>query len=305
MEPKDFQEVSRLLIVDDEVNIIKSYKRLFLDTPYEIEYAGSGEEAIEKVSIFKPHIILLDIMMPGIDGYEVCETILKNPHTSNAEIIFISANIEPPSRKKAYQMGADDFIAKPILPEELLSKIAAKVRRRKNYLAKTMIDSLTGLGNRRYYERSIEKYLKMSNMYHKFLALAIIDIDFFKRINDTHGHDIGDFVLKSLSTLLQESLREKDTIARIGGEEFVMLMPIKKQEDVFVILNRFRENIEENQFHHPTNRLKLNITVSIGVALFPIDGNDRDTLFKIADNNLYRAKNGGRNRVEASETLSK
>ena len=166
-------------------------------------------------------------------------------------------------------------------------------------------DKLTGAFNRLKWEENQALEVERVKRSQDELSLIFFDIDFFKRINDTHGHDIGDFVLKSLSTLLQESLREKDTIARIGGEEFVMLMPIKKQEDVFVILNRFRENIEENQFHHPTNRLKLNITVSIGVALFPIDGNDRDTLFKIADNNLYRAKNGGRNRVEASETLSK
>ncbi|MBU3914509.1 diguanylate cyclase [bacterium] len=305
MESENFQEIGRLLIVDDEANIIKSYKRMFFDSPYEIEYAESGEEAIEKAPVFKPHIVLLDIMMPGINGYRVCETILKNPDTSDAEIIFISANIASPDRMKAYHLGADDFIAKPINPEELLSKIAAKIRRRKSYLTEAMIDPLTGLGNRRYFDRSLEQYIKMSNLYDRPLALAIIDIDFFKKVNDTYGHDIGDFVLKSLSTILKQSLREKDTITRIGGEEFVMLMPGIGQDVVIEVLDRLRAKIEKSPFHHPDGKLRLYITVSIGVALFFVDAIDKDSLFKIADNNLYRAKNNGRNRVESSDTLSK
>jgi len=300
MKPEDFQEKGRLLVVDDEVNIIKSYKRLFLDSPYNLEYAGSGEEAIKIASAFKPHIVLLDIMMPGIDGYEVCETILGNPETSDAEIIFISAKIDAPDKMKAYHLGADDFIAKPINPEEVLSKIAAKMRRQKSYLSKTMIDPLTGLGNRRYFDRGLEQYIKMASLYKNPLVLSVIDIDLFKNVNDTYGHDVGDFILKSLSALLKESTRDKDIVARFGGEEFIMLLPGMKKKDAIIVLDRLRKKIEETFFENPADKLKLNITVSIGIAIFPMDATEKDSLFKVADNNLYRAKNNGRNRVEFS-----
>lgn len=297
MDPQDFEDEGRLLIVDDDQNIIRSYRRLFFDSPYQIEYAGNGEEAVRLAQSLKPHIVLLDIMMPGMDGYSVCEQILSNPETGEAEIIFISAKADDADRLKAYSLGADDFIAKPVNPDELISKIVAKLRRRSSYLSKIMIDPLTGLGNRRHLERSLEKYMKMADMYGKSLVLTILDIDFFKKVNDTYGHDVGDIVLTSLAALLKNNLRGNDTVARFGGEEFVILMPGLDPQNAFSVLDRHRREIASTPLVVPGKDIELYITVSMGAAFFPLEGTDPETLFKIADENLYQAKGRGRNIV--------
>jgi len=302
MVQDDFAEVGRLLMVDDEINILKSYRRLFIDSPYEIVCAGSGKEALEKAAAFKPHIVLLDIMMPDLDGYEVCQSLSADPETRGAEIIFISALTTDPARLKAYQTGADDFIAKPINPEELLSKIAAKMRRRAQYAAEVMVDPLTGIGNRRHFDRSLNQYLRMSTLYGKSLALTVIDIDFFKKINDTWGHDSGDYVLFSLASLLKSCIREKDRIARIGGEEFVLLMPDIHYDEAVAALERLRQRIETTVFKQTERQIEITLTVSMGTALFPEEGQEGTALFKVADTNLYRAKNTGRNRVIFTRT---
>ncbi|MBN2012388.1 diguanylate cyclase [candidate division KSB1 bacterium] len=289
--------MSRILIVDDEPNWHNTYRRIFRAKPYETEYASSGAEALEKAATFKPDIILLDIMMPGIDGYTVCEDLKQKEDTKDVEVIFVSGKGKLDDRLKAYKLRASDFLVKPFSHDELLAKLELLLEKRKFYLEMASTDALTQLGNRKFFDEKYGNIFDLSVRYEKHFAIAIADIDHFKRVNDTYGHDMGDFILQQVAQRLLTSFRKTDLVARIGGEEFAFLLPETKREFVAMVLNRCRADIESQVFRKPGSDTDLKVTISIGFATFPEDADDQKRLFKTADECLYTAKNNGRNRV--------
>jgi diguanylate cyclase (GGDEF)-like protein len=290
--------MERLLIVDDEPGILKMCKRVFRNSGYNVQYASSGEEALRKASDFKPDVILLDIVMPGIDGFEVCRQLKAKAETKEAEVVFISGKGERPNRLKGYKARASDFLVKPINPEELRAKLAVIFNRQRYYKDLASIDDLTKLGNRKFFNANFDDIYQIAGKYCKSFSLAALDIDHFKNINDTYGHPVGDFVLKELARWLKENIRSTDIPARTGGEEFAILLPETQKISAIQDLERLREEIASKSFVKPGEKNPLKITISVGVASFPEDSSDKEELYKKADDALYLAKQKGRNRVE-------
>ncbi len=292
--------MDRLLIVDDDPEILKICKRIFRNSDYNVLYASSGEEALKNASDFKPDVILLDIMMPGMDGFEVCQQLKTKEETKAGEVIFISTKGRLPDRLKGYKARASDYLVKPFSPEELRAKLAVIFNRQRYYKDLASIDDLTKLGNRRFFNANFDNIYQIAGQYCKTFSLAALDIDHFKNINDTYGHPVGDFVLKELARWLKENIRSTDILARTGGEEFAILLPETIKVSAFSVLERLKNEITSKTFVKPGEKHRLKITLSIGLASFPEDSDDKEDLFKKADDALYLAKQKGRNRVEAA-----
>lgn len=291
--------LGRLLIVDDDPQMQKVYKRIFWDHEYEIHYASSGEEALKKAFDLKPDIVLLDIMMPGIDGYEVCRQLKTSNETEETDVIFISAKGGTYDKLKAYRKRATDFVIKPFNPEELVAKVRVILERRRFFLNLAYTDQLTKLKNRRAFDEHFDIIFKTARRHSRTFSLALLDIDHFKKVNDTYGHHLGDFVLGEISKRIEKNIRETDILARIGGDEFAVLMPETDKIAAISIFERLKKGITFNALIRPGYEDALRITVSMGVASFPDDAWNKEDLFKQADKALYLAKQKVRNKIDS------
>ncbi len=287
----------RILIVDDEPNMLKSYGRIFRRKDYEVQYASSGKEALKMAEEFRPDVALLDIMMPGIDGYEVCEAWKRKPATQEIEVLFVSGKGELDDRLRAYRLRASDFLVKPFSKDELLAKIELITEKRRFYLELATTDALTGVGNRKFFEEKFANIFRIASQYNQIFSIAIIDVDHFKAVNDTYGHDMGDFVLQQVAELMKGKIRKSDLLARIGGEEFAVLLSGTEGQNTRRIMERLRKGVAEHVFQKPGESQSLQVTISSGYSCFPATATDKEGLFKTADKALYQAKQQGRNKI--------
>ena len=290
----------RILAVDDEKNVLKAYRRIFMDAGFEVRYADSGEAALDAAVDFSPDVVLLDIAMPGMDGLDVCSRMKTVEALRETDVIFVSAKGELDDRLEGYRRGGGDYIAKPFDPGELLAKLHVVFERKRYYNRLVASDPLTGLGNRKLFEDRFNRFLELALRYHRPLSLSLMDLDHFKTVNDTHGHPAGDAVLKELSRRLRQETRKTDVVARIGGEEFAVLMPETDKLHALNIVERLRRKVASQPVAIDDDGLSVPVTVSIGLAAFPEDGASRKALYQSADTALYRAKQNGRNRTVAN-----
>lgn len=295
---------TKILAVDDEKNILNMYKRIFIDTGFEIICADSGEKALKEAVNHRPDIILLDVLMPGPNGYDVCCRLKSLESLKETEVIFISAKGELPDKLKGYRRGGSDYLVKPFNAEELLAKLNMILERKRHYINLLSIDPLTQVGNRKLFDEQLDRFFKIAARYHRPLSMALIDIDHFKKVNDGHGHAVGDAVLRELSLRLKKNVRTSDILARIGGEEFCVLMPETDKFEALTIQDRLRASIASVPFRKPEGGLSLNVTVSIGVSAIPDDASSQAGLYRKADEALYRAKENGRNQVVLARTAT-
>lgn len=286
-----------ILVVDDEVVNLDILSEL-LDR-FDVIDVTSGEEALEILSKEKIDLILLDILMPGMDGYEVCRTVKADKSLRHIPIIFITSKNDDLSIEHAYEIGASDYITKPFRHRELMARIGNALRiqeLQEELRLLASIDPMTRLYNRRYFTTMAEKILKLARREQTPLSLAILDIDRFKQINDTYGHLTGDRVITALSEKLMSRYRESDLLCRFGGEEFVILMPNTELDIATLLAERTRKEIEKLQV--PYNGGVISMTVSIGVSQVDLENEETlDPVLKRADDALYAAKNQGRNHV--------
>lgn len=286
-------ENKTILIVDDTNTNIDIL--LGLLEGYDVVVATDGNTAIKIANEEKIDLILLDIMMPDIDGFEVC-TILKSiEQTKDIPVIFITAKTDEDSIETAYDVGGVDYVSKPFKPKELLARVKTQLQMRSviqnlEFLASK--DSMTGIYNRRKFFELSQKLFDTS----KELYAVMIDIDEFKMINDNYGHDMGDKVIIEVTKLINSHLLEGEIFGRLGGEEFALISPIiensfKKR------VGTIREEVEKLSILSLENKA-IKITISIGVTK-GINKNmkDLDHLLKISDDALYEAKKKGKNRV--------
>ncbi|MCF6282480.1 MAG: diguanylate cyclase [Candidatus Polarisedimenticolaceae bacterium] len=266
-------------------------------------------------------LLLLDVQMPGMDGFEVAELMRSNITTEHIPIIFVTAiNTEQQYIFKGYESGAVDYLRKPLEPIILCSKVNVflDLWHQQNLVHQTLLeleranqriteqakilqeqairDHLTGLYQRRWLDEILAKEVSLSNRHARPLSLAIIDIDHFKKVNDTYGHLVGDAVLITLAKFLENSIRTEDIVFRFGGEEFVILMPNSDLESAEKVCHRICRNVANYTIkYHETD---YHITISIGVAeLLMLQSKTAHSLTEQADNALYQAKDNGRNRV--------
>jgi len=291
-------ENKTILIVDDTVTNLDILIEL-LDQ-YDVIDATNGKDAIEIANEEKIDLILLDIMMPEMDGYEVCKELQTNQNTKHIPIIFITAKTDENSIEKAYDIGGSDYVTKPFKPRELLSRVKKELQiqdmmNELKLLAST--DPMTKLYNRRYFTKISEHSVDLAKREKQDISMIMIDIDKFKTINDTFGHQIGDDVIISLADILQQNKRKSDIVCRFGGEEFVILLPNTSKDGARIVAEKIRKDVENFRLSLKDDN-QLRFTISSGIAVVELDQNRAIELaLKKADDALYKAKESGRNKV--------
>lgn len=288
-----------ILIVDDMATNILILSDLLKDE-YEIKVAKNGEKAIEIVNSQNIDLILLDVEMPNLNGYEVCKILKASDKTKNIPIIFITARSSETDEEKGLDLGAIDYVTKPF------SKTIVKLRIRNHIKLKektdlleqlSMYDSLTNIKNRRFFDEIFEKTYQETKRDKTNLALIIIDIDHFKSYNDNYRHGKGDRALQEVAQSISNTLnRPNDLVARYGGEEFVALIKDISSEGLATIANNILNSIRDLNIKHDFSDVATHLTASIGIAHF--DANNKVSKIKIlmaADENLYKVKNSGKN----------
>lgn len=291
---------ARVLLVEDSAVQRRILARQLEQQQFEVHAAADGEEALRLAGQIAPDVILLDLMLPGLNGIEVCRQLKAHPQTADVPVIFITSSQSVEEKIKALECGAHDFLVKPVNPQELLIRIRALLRHRQ-LLATLSIqaskDPLTGLDNRRQLMENLRLELQRAVRYQTPLSLLILDVDYFKKYNDTHGHPAGDEVLRRLAGILEKNTRAFDRVARYGGEEFVVLLPHTDIKGALAVAEKLRQMVEQHPFPGEESQPGGRLTVSIGVAGFPDHAGQEDALLSQADRALYAAKAAGRNRV--------
>jgi diguanylate cyclase (GGDEF)-like protein len=292
-------QASTIMIVDDTKENISVLRNVLENEGYKIGIALSGEKALELVPKLKPGLILLDLMMPGIDGYETCRRLKENPQTKDITVIFITAKNDSDDIIKGFEFGGVDYITKPFKEKEVCVRVKTHIELQTVMKKLTFLssnDPLTGLLNRRSFSEQLEKEFSRVNRGNKSFSLVFSDIDFFKKINDQYGHDAGDEVLRQVSKLLKYEKRVIDFVCRWGGEEFLLLLPETDKDGGRIFAEKIRSKIEELSIIHDGQNIP--ITMSFGVSAFTNQPAYLDVI-KDADLKLYEAKQRGRNRVIA------
>jgi two-component system cell cycle response regulator len=292
----------RLLIVDDD-DVLRSYlqRRLQLDG-CTVDDASDVETAKRMLHEQTYDLVMLDLMMHPRSGFELFEYLKENPTLKWLPLIVLSGRNDLNDKVRCFHLGADDFITKPFQYEELAARIYGLLKRMKNFEQLAFRDPLTGVFNRRYFDLQVGLELQRIERYPAPISLAFIDIDKFKRINDSYGHHIGDLVLQGLSHLLQKNLRTTDLLARFGGEEFVVVLPNSTVEQGVHIIH----TILEQARIHPVAQDEgetFSVTFSAGVAGWK-PGMPIQEWLRIADAEMYQAKQQGRNRVLGAQDSS-
>lgn len=296
------EEKPKILIVDDErlnINLLNA----LLKSDYRIMVATSGEQAIKGCLSGNPDLILLDIMMPGMDGYEVCRRLKANPATQQIPIIFISAMNSAESEAGGFELGAVDFISKPFNNAVVKARVGTHIRlkRKSDLLEKLVsIDGLTEIPNRRALDEAYEREWSRSQRNSSPISFLMIDVDMFKQYNDHYGHGAGDECLaKVAKTLFNCVSRPGDFVARYGGEEFAAILGNTDFEGAMQMTERFRAAVAALQIPHEYSPAARHISISAGVATtIPTPEISAETLAETADRALYEAKAEGRNKVK-------
>ncbi len=293
----------RILIVDDVPANIKMLREV-LKSNYDIIFATSGPDAIELMEPKAlPDLILLDIMMPDMDGYEVCRILKSDDLTAKIPIIFITSKDDEEDEIKGFELGAVDYVTKPFSIPVVKARVQTHVelKQQREILENlSSIDGLTGVPNRRNFDEFLDRNWHFCMRAGKAISLIMIDIDHFKTYNDHYGHLEGDECLKQVAAILKNCItRDTDIVARYGGEEFGCVLPVTDMEGVLSIAELMRKSIEALAIPHAQSGTANCVTISLGVAsMVPMKDAPSNTIIKVADNALYAAKMSTRNCVK-------
>lgn len=299
-------KVFRVLVVEDDTAARTHVAEMLRRNGMDVEELEDGQAAIERAGRGGIDLILLDAVMPRLGGFEACRIIKATTPEVFLPIILVTVRNDTQSRVEGLRMGADDYVGKPFDERELMARANALLRVKhmhdeladaKQRLETLAIhDEMTGLHNFRYLRTRVDEEFKRAQRYDVPLTCVMLDVDHFKAINDTHGHDVGDQVLGEIAKRLQAGVREVDVVARYGGEEFLMVLPNTAYRGGILVAERTRLNIANSPIR--TGDLTHQVTISAGVASYPHGTiSSKDQLLKAADQSLYRAKEAGRNKV--------
>jgi diguanylate cyclase (GGDEF)-like protein len=289
---------TRVLVVDDDPGMLDAMRTLL--EPHDLEVATLADPLRfwEKLEEVAPELLILDVDMPGVNGPELCRTVRNDPRWSGLAVIFATAHTDVATVEEVFSAGADDYIAKPIVGPEFVSRVANRLERVRLYRAQAETDYLTGLSSRAKADESLAQLATLADRFSEPLSVAMLDVDNFKLVNDRHGHPVGDTVLRRLGEHLRRDFRGNDVVGRWGGEEFIVGMYGMTREDAVRRLTDTLERFREEQF--PSGEATLRVSFSAGIAEYPSDGLDLSTVSRAADEALYRAKAAGRARVVAA-----
>ncbi|MCG6942233.1 MAG: diguanylate cyclase [Thiohalocapsa sp.] len=286
----------KVLVVDDNETNLDILLGLLAD--YDVIVALDGHSALDLLRQETPDVILLDIVMPGMDGYEVCARIKADAGLRDIPILFITAKTDEASLVRAFDIGGSDYVTKPFRSRELLARVRIQVQYRRameqlRHIAVT--DELTGVRNRRAFFERAGRLFADARAHDRALSALMLDIDHFKQINDTHGHAIGDIALKHFAAAVQTRLPRTHLFGRLGGEEFALLAPGTDADEAADLAEHLRATVHALRVEEAVADLRL--TVSIGLAALSEGALNLDDLLRRADDRLYEAKRSGRNRV--------
>ncbi|MBP7738501.1 MAG: diguanylate cyclase [Spirochaetes bacterium] len=309
----------KIIIADDEPSNVRMLGE-FLKNDYEIYVAADGNETVRLAEKILPDLILLDIMMPGLDGYGVCRELKTRKETERIPVIFVTARKMADDIVMGFDVGGRDYIQKPFYPQELHARVRTHIELKKaqeqliedaamleelnRKLASALdkmeimarMDPLTGLANRRFLLERLEQETARSRRTGRPLSIAMVDVDNFKIINDSHGHECGDLILKQVARTMKDSIRKEDMVARWGGEEFLLLFVETPLGDARQTAERIRHNIASVAVD--CGGIPVSITVTIGVAAYD-SAQSIDANIRKADDAMYRGKRLKKNCVES------
>jgi diguanylate cyclase (GGDEF)-like protein len=287
------QDPYRILVVDDSKAQAKYIENILNKSGMIPGVITDPMQILVALNDFQPEIIIMDMYMPGCTGMELARVIRQQDKFHSVPIIYLSAEDDVNKQLHAMSLGGDDFLTKPIDPKHLVATLINRGRRARSLLALMIRDSLTGLFNHTHTLYLLDLEINKAQQKSLPLSFAMLDIDYFKKVNDNYGHPIGDRVLKSLSLFLKQRLRKTDHIGRYGGEEFAIVLPNTTERDAKIILNEIRERFSE--LPQPASDKTFNVTFSCGIAMSSIENSQ--SLCEKADQALYDAKRNGRNTV--------
>jgi diguanylate cyclase (GGDEF)-like protein len=289
-----------LLIIDDSPDIHELVTLWLSEEPVEFFSCFTGSEGVNEAARLSPDLILLDVDMPDIDGFEVCRRLKADPSTASIPIVFLTGAASTEEKLCGLELGAVDYVTKPFDPAELRARVRSSLRTKAlvDMLSrKAMLDGLTGLFNRAYFDQRLAQNLALVARGGDPFGCMLIDIDHFKSINDRFGHPFGDRVLRSVAAELASNCRQEDVVCRYGGEEFAILTPGQTVKGAQVLAERKRTAVEQISFLHEGRPVQ--VTCSIGVSDSTVS--PANEVVSRADACLYQAKHAGRNRVVVAE----
>jgi diguanylate cyclase (GGDEF)-like protein len=292
---------SSILVVDDTANTLELIATI-LGTEHRVLTAADGETALQIALREEPDLILLDIRMPGMDGYQLCKLLKADPVTREIPVIFVTAMDEEREEAKGLELGAIDYITKPLSQPILRARVRNHIdlKRQRDQLRRlSAVDGLTGLANRRAFGEGLEKEWRGAIRRNASISLLMTDLDDFKQFNDAYGHLAGDEALRRVAKALESAvLRPADMVARYGGEEFVILLPDTGANEAALVADRLLLAVRRLAIPHEYSRGWQYVSLSVGLASArPARDMNPNELLDLADRMLYQAKSGGRNRV--------
>jgi two-component system, cell cycle response regulator len=302
------ESLGRILVVDDNRDNVEIIATRLRFRGYLIDEASDGAQAIASVHQNAPDLILLDVMLPDIDGYEISRRLKGDDKLPFIPIILVTARDTTQDKVAGLDAGADDYLTKPINFPELEARVRSMLRikklqdeielKNKELERLSISDGLTGLFNHRHIHALLNQEFERTERTGERITVAMFDLDRFKSVNDNYGHQAGDRVLEEMADILRESAREIDRLGRYGGEEFMVLLPDTSIDDAEVFVERVRREVARRPFDIGEDKEPLRMTISAGIATFPHERvKNPETLVRLADEALYTAKTTGRNRV--------
>lgn len=304
----DASPAGRILVIEDRQETVAWFTSA-LSPRHEVASVDTFEEALVRVRGGDPDLVVVSLGMRGFDGLRLCSQLRSLPEGRNIPILVVVSDGDRRKLTQALEMGVNDYLTRPVDKNELVARVRTQLRKKRYAdrlrhnvqlsLEMAITDQLTGLHNRRYMSRHLGNLVASAKKAEKPIAFVIMDIDYFKSVNDTHGHDIGDEVLKEFAARIAANVRGIDLACRYGGEEFVVVMPDTDVAFAYSVSERLRHSIETTPFRISRAPNSLNLTISIGIAGLEGPDDSADALLHRADQALYSAKKAGRNRVVA------
>lgn len=289
----------RVLIVDDDVSLAEHFRLVLCGAGMEVEILSQPEEIIDRVSAFRPELVLMDMHMPEYSGADLAGVIRQHDNWIGMPIVYLSSETDFDKQVLALSHGADDFLTKPISDVHLVAAVRVRVDRARQLADQITKDGLTGLLKHASIKEAAEVEVLRSQRSETAVTFAMLDIDHFKTVNDTYGHAVGDLVIKSIATLLRQRLRKSDLIGRYGGEEFLAVLPECDIEFARQILEDIRTRFAALQFSNAGESFNCNLSAGLACSIEKPEA-DSAELIVLADRALYAAKRGGRNRIALS-----
>ncbi len=309
-------ETSKILVVDDSRTQLDWLVQVLRKEGYDVSAAQDGRDAIRQVRTSPPDLVLLDMVLPDMDGLEVLRFIKARPEDSFIPVIILSVKADLDSKVTGLRIGADDFLAKPFAEAEILARCAAMLRikhlqerlhvMQRKLEEQSITDALTGLRNRRFFDERLHEEFRRAQRYGDYLSLIMIDLDHFKQVNDRFGHPVGDLVLREAAALIRASIRDPDICARYGGEEFAVILPKTHMSGALAVAERIWRELGSKEYvlgpgaagGDAGTAQPERITASLGIAFYPSkDITTGELLLRFTDQALYQAKRAGRNTI--------